>query len=306
MHRRATNARSSPRWSCWLGLALLTATGCTTWSLPGAATAGKQMLTKGLPSLRGANDSVALEVATIHLSNTPDDQREAEIWKLIDEQAVSAEVRRRLAASGFRAGVIAGEIPANLRSHFKDQAAQEETVVDQPRESSESPTGGKLIQNRPGHRSKVVVSETRDQLIVLQTDGGRLTGQTYHQAQCLFSLRGYPSGDGRLRLELTPEIEHGQPKQRWVGQSHDGTFRIDTSRERVEFTSLTLDMILAPGQTLVLSTGEERKGLARQFFSETASGKLEQRLLLIRAASTQFDNLFAPSLDAEPLATPLD
>ena len=53
-----------------------------------------------------------------------------------------------------------------------------------------------------------------------------------------------------------------------------------------------------PGQTLILSCTPESKGLGQNFFVDTSHGDPQQKLLLIRLAQTQRDDLFELS---EPL-----
>ena len=62
--------------------------------------------------------------------------------------------------------------------------------------------------------------------------------------------------------------------------------------------------VLQPGQSLVLSTTLDVKGLGESFFSHDAASGAVRRILLIRFAQTQFDDLFMPGQTSAPLATP--
>jgi len=64
---------------------------------------------------------------------------------------------------------------------------------------------------------------------------------------------------------------------------------------------LRLESLLGPGQSLVVSATGDIKGLGEHFFSETANSAVQRRLLVIRVAQTQLDDLFA----AEPTPAPL-
>ena len=122
---------------------------------------------------------------------------------------------------------------------------------------------------------------------------GRVVGKTLYLAQTMFSIRSYPGGDGRVRVELVPEIEHGQPRTRYVGQPNDGSLRLDTGRERAIFNELRFEPQLAPGDALLLTCTDAWKGLGRQFFAESSGDVRMQRVIVIRLAQTQLDDLFS-------------
>jgi hypothetical protein len=245
-----------------------------------------------LPRPAMSPDTVVVEIAKIRL---PYEQVDAQFWAAVDEQSLSLEIRQKLAGNGFRSGILAGELPASLR----DAVAQGQVanrIGDLDPERTHGPvTSQQRLQNRTGRRGKLITSDIRDELVTLMPDAGRVTGKTLYMAQCLLSLRSYPRGDGHVRLELVPEIEHGEPRTRWLGQPADGTFRLDTGRERTIFNELRFDTVLAPGETLLVTSSSEWKGLGRQFFADSAGEIRMQRVLLIRLAQTQADDLLAPS-----------
>jgi hypothetical protein len=77
-------------------------------------------------------------------------------------------------------------------------------------------------------------------------------------------------------------------------------------REKVTFEQLSMSLTLAAGQMLVVSAGENPKGLGEHFFVESVGGTPSRSLILVRLAHTQHDSLFAPDLAAQPLATPTE
>lgn len=256
-----------------------------------------------LPRPQMSPDSVVLEVVTLRLPAGSD--KIEQLWQEVDEQHWPREARQAWLENGFRCGVISGQLPADFQQILSDQRAAR---ADLDRDSSAGPSiagGEQRLQNRAGKRGKILTTEVRDSLIVLLPQNGRLSGQTLVRAQCLFSVRPLPQGSGTI-LELTPEIEHGEPRQRWIGQAHEGSFRLDMNRDRLVVETLRTQPNLQPGQTLVISCVTEPKGLGRQFFAETASGVLEHRFLLIRLAQTQLDDLFTPESHEEPLTSLVD
>jgi hypothetical protein len=67
-----------------------------------------------------------------------------------------------------------------------------------------------------------------------------------------------------------------------------------------------MSLILAPGQILVVSAGEQPKGLGEHFFVESVGGTPSRSLIFVRLAHTQHDSLFAPDLAGQSLATPTE
>lgn len=258
-----------------------------------------------LPSPTMSPDSVTVEIATLGLPVA--DGRAVNYWEEVDEQILPLETRQQLAHFGIRLGIISGQLPKELRQKIDKASASQKNVGDEESLVGDSQrVSQKRVQNRAGHRSKIVIGESREQMIVLLPADNGLRGETYQQAQCLFSLKCFPQGDGRVKLELTPEIEHGAVRQRVIGQAQDGSFRLDAGKDRAVFDQIRVAPLLTAGQTLVVSSTPETKGLGRQFFSETSSGSREERVLLIRLAQTQVDDLFLPDNTSEPLTTPLD
>jgi hypothetical protein len=275
---------------------LLLNIGCAYWPAP----TGESTLE--LPRPQMSPDTVVLEVATVHFPETADGEG---WWRVVDEQAVPHELRERMAENGFRCGVIRGSLPDELRDQLDTQrmATRE---VDPENSPSLSMTGEQRLQSRAGKRSKILISEIQSTMAILVPQGERLTGQTLSDAQCLFSLKSFPRGDGRADIEITPEIEHGISKQKWIGQAHEGTFRIDANRERLILETLRVRSTLAPGQIFVVSSTPESKGVGRQFCVSSSQGPPERRTLLIRLAQTQIDDLFSEQVTSDPLTTPLD
>ena len=75
---------------------------------------------------------------------------------------------------------------------------------------------------------------------------------------------------------------------------NQGVFRLTTSRPRQQFDELAISATLSPGSMLLLSGLPHCPGrLGYHFFTEQG-GHLEQKLLLIRLAQTQHDDVFAP------------
>ncbi len=169
------------------------------------------------------------------------------------------------------------------------KADKVEDFTDQPR------VVHRRLDIRPGQRGEIIASGTYDQLTVLLCESG-LSGKTYNQAQGIFEIRQFPRPDGRVRLQLVPELYHDQIRQRWVGSQ--GMLRLDASRPKQVYEEMTLSADLEPGGMLILASLPNRPGSLGHYFFTEKDARLEQKLLIIRLAQTQNDGLFNPP---EPL-----
>jgi hypothetical protein len=277
-------------------LAALLLCGCSPWLRPPESD-------KGLPMPLMSTDTVVLEVAFVHL--TPEDHAvEAATWRQLDEQALPIELRMQLAANGIRGGVAGSQLPQELRDlaeRTSRELLQAPAGDDVTSAETASLARNRRMQVRAGRRGKIVVSAVMPNISVLAKDEqGHVQGAAFQDAQCLFSLLATPGGDGRTTLQLTPEIEHGELKNRWVPV--DGALMNQVGKSRQVYDQLRLELPLSPGQTLVIGATEEPSGLGQHFF--TLKDPTPRRtMLLIRVAQTQQDDLFVKPLERQELTS---
>jgi hypothetical protein len=287
----------APLLRAWKACALVVLAGCSQWQ--------KQPEDPSqLPPARMSPDSVVLELAFVRL---PVNDRAAhdQIWSEADELHFAPELRRELAANGLRVGIFGQHLPDELRAALDAAADQaEERGEDTDTSDTQTSRGQRRLSCRTGRRAKIVVSKTHPSLAFLTQNDGSVSGSVLENAQCLLALKPYPQGDGRVRLDITPEIEHGELKNTWAQQN--GSLMQRIGRDRVVLDRLRTVATLSAGQVLVLSTTPDVKGLGEHFYSETAAGRVERTLVLVRVAQTQWDNLFAPGQISAPLATPTE
>ena len=257
-----------------------------------------------LPPARMSGDSVVLEIAFVRLP-AADSEAYGAIWDEADEQHFSADVRKGLAANGLRAGILGQHLPSELRQ-LLDAAPNilEDRSEDVATSDAEVNRASRRLQCRTGRRAKILVSKTHPALALLLSEEGQVRGHQLAEAQCLLALKPYPQGDGRVKLDITPEVEHGQLKTQWVGS--EGSLMQRIGRDRLIFDRLRLEALLTPGQVLLVANTADIKGLGEHFFSETAGGTVERTLLLVRVAQTQHDDLFVGEQALAPLVTPGD
>jgi hypothetical protein len=281
-----------------LGCLAVAVCGCARWTTTSPSSAALK-----LPLPRMSADSVVFEVA-FALLPPEDEPLDREIWAEIDEQHLPVETRRRLAANGFRSGLVGSPLPVGLQRLLDDQQNNAAVRLNNGEPVLDELTMQQRKQLGAGRKGDVVTSQTLDKISVLRLQEGRLVGQTYEQAQCHFVVRSFPQGDGRVRLELTPEIHHGPIRQHYVGDER--ALRLDASKGREEFVDLRLETTLSPGQSLVVACTPELKGLGRSFFAEADGANVQRRILLIRLVQTQLDDRFQSGAAAAPLITPAE
>jgi hypothetical protein len=263
----------------------LTLGGCTNPAVEGKSP---------LSAVQMSPDSCVLEVCFVRFP-FGDPEANQQLWQEVDEQQFPAELRRRLSRNGFRLGLLDGQIPAALARllEMKDEARPTggTSQIDLAALDSEPPVK-RHLEIRAGQPKMIVTSGVYEQLPVLISESGELGGETYSQAQAVLVVKTFPQGDGRVRVELLPELQYGEVRQRWVGQ--DAMWRLEAGRQRRVFEDMAFSATLSPGCMLLLSSLPDRPGsLGHHFFSED-NGNPQQKLLVLRLAQTQHEGLFSP------------
>jgi hypothetical protein len=248
-------------------------------------------------------DAVILEIAFAHVG-PEDEDFQARFWPEVDEQLLNNDVRRRLAENGMRCGLLGSTLPVAL-VEILNRSENQNPLAAVEGDGSRGPdlfSSQQRMQSRAGKPGKIVVRNGgSDRLAVLTREDGRIRGETFEQAQCLFRVKTFPQGDGSVKLELTPEIEHGDAQTRYVGQP--GGWLLEAGRQRSEYETMRIETQLRPGQTIVLATTAEPKGLGQQFFAADSADGLQQTLLLIRLQQTQRDDRFEVDDELAPLVS---
>jgi hypothetical protein len=278
---------------------LLSITGCA--PIPAFPLSSPVKNSNPFASAKLPSDAVVLDLAFAAIKEA-DDKTYAAIWNAADEQSLASELRRNLATNGLRVGIYGQNLPTQLVALLDAKPNLLETISSGDSGELDLDGGRRRLPMRAGHRSLINVSQMFPSLPVLISDDGQVRGQQLLEARCTLSLKSYPLGDGRVKLVLTPEIEHGQPKTRWMGS--EGMMIQQTARDRLTLDRLQWEVVLRPGESMVVGATPEHKGLGEYFFTQSTGGTFHNRLLLMRFSQTQFDDLFAREQTSAPLATP--
>jgi hypothetical protein len=257
-----------------------------------------------------APQTVSLDLFTLRVA-ADEAALDESIWTEVDELQFPAELRRRLAANGIRAGVVDAAWAARVQSLLKldEQAAAppleaEGTQIQVTDFEQQPPVRHRVLQIPGGRRAQVLCVGERTRVpelaLLVRGDDGEVHGRTYRKAMGMFVIRAFPEGDRRVRLQLTPEVEHGEPQRRF--EPGDGMLRVEFSPAHERFESLALESTLSIGQMLVLTCMSDRPGsLGHHYFTEKSSDRVMQKMLLVRLSDSGYDDLF--TLEAPPSET---
>lgn len=245
-----------------------------------------------LAPLQPSPESVGLEIFSARFAST-DGSINGELWNEVDEQQLPSELRRQLAQSGFRVGVVGVNPPAILARLLKlagePVSPEEKDKVDVGHEPLVT---ARALFTQVGWRNEVIASKTFDQLSLLERDGDQVTGRTYPKAEGRLALKAFTESDGRVAIELTPELHYGEQQQKW--SATDGVLRPESFRPKKTYEHLRLRVPLAPGQMLIMSCLPDRTGsVGYYFFTEPSGEESAQKLVLIRIAQAGQDSSFA-------------
>lgn len=251
-----------------------------------------------LAPLAASPDTATLEVFSAPAP--PDDPQWTALWASVDEQPLPAELRQQLAQNGFRAGIAGPNVPDALAALLKvtDDPISEEKRTSAPLDSED---GIRLVvmQPRAGQRRDLVTSPTHDRVSILQRVGNEVKGKTYLKAEARLILQASTEVDGRTRVELSPELQYGEMKNRWA--SSEGMYTWRQERERKQFPELKIAATLSPGQMLLVTCLPDRPSSAGHcFFTHTGGDQTVQKLYVFRVAQATPDRSFYDGPQSAP------
>jgi hypothetical protein len=258
------------------GWSALAAAGCQVFDKPPEAA-----LHQFLQPAATAPDSVTLEI--FHARVPLDKEGDADaVWALIDEQRFDSELRRRMLANGFRAGVVGGSPPEAISDLLAlESEAPEASPVSVINSETAVPRVTRQVKQL-NRRDEMTIqsSEVRDEAHVLLSQTGGMGGKTFNQEQGVYMLRAEAAPGQRIKVQITPELHHGELRNRRVG-SQQGIFLSTVSREREVFEELTLQTELAAGDLLILGCLPGAKSSLGGVFHTASSGGQEERKLIV-------------------------
>jgi hypothetical protein len=242
-------------------------------------------------------ESVSFDIYTIRVP-LGDAEINGSMWSEIDEQQLPVELRRQLAANGFRAGVVGNHLPLKLEQllQLRDQAPAKVEIGGTVTDFENEPqVRQRFLQIMAGHPANIICmgehSRHAELSVLVRGADGQVNGRTYRKVLGLLGIKAFPQGDGRVRLEVVPELEHGDAARRY--EPSDGAMRVEFSPPHEKFELMRMESMLSPRQLLLINRRPDRpRSLGYQFFTDTKGAKAEQKLLLVRLVLSRYDNLF--------------
>jgi hypothetical protein len=223
-------------------------------------------------------------------------------WHEIDETTIEPAVRKELLNNGLRAGVISGAMPPPIAKIMREDVRPEAPpATGDPTVSAKSEgvdlltepvVHGRTCRVRRKQRTEIQASEVYPSLPLLISGGSELGGHTYENAQAVYALRVDPQPDRSALVELTPELQFGQPRLRISG-GDQGFVRQESQKERNVFDKLRVSAKLGPGDTLILmSLPDAGSRLGHYFHTVDSAEGPQQKLILIRLAEVPESDTF--------------
>ena len=263
---------------CTLFVVLVTLSGCHQFETP--STDDLQAL---LRSVESSPKSVTLEIFQLRFSG--DDQALViDLWQQVDEQRLTTASRQELIRNGFRAGVVGGTLPDSLAEALN---LQSEMPASSPSrlltgQSVRPNVTRRVLQLANEEHAAIHASELRQQIDLLVGNESGLHGKTFIQAEAAYVLRTERSAGQQIVMQLTPEIHHGELRNRYTA-GDQGMFLMTPSREHEVYGDLRIRAELAPGELLVVGCLPSSSGsLGHVFHTDRQQGRLEHKLVLVR------------------------
>ena len=247
-----------------------------------------------LKAVETAPDSVALEIFQVRVPVT-DEQLDAQLWQTVDEQRVDLDVRHELIRNGFRAGVLGGNVPDRLARYLKLESKLPEANAQRQitGENADPSVKRRVVQLDRNESATIQVSAVRDKLNIMMNQEGGLRGKSYEQVQAVYTMRAQAIEGQRVKLQLVPELQHGELRNRYAG-SDQGIFLVTPSRERELYDELELTTEMTAGELLVLAGLPDASGsLGHAFHAENKRGPAELKIVLIRLVEVPGSEILA-------------
>ncbi|MDZ4849132.1 MAG: hypothetical protein SGI77_07540 [Pirellulaceae bacterium] len=242
-----------------------------------------------------AEDIIPVEIIFLRMGTQQLQELQA-VWPRINEQAFPLEMRKRLDRNGIRTAIVDTVVPLPLQTMIE---SVEKRLQDDPLEQAgvgaDVRSHSRLLQCRNGQRKEITVRPTKTgTMVILHNEDGAAKGSCYEDPLLLLDFRVYPKDDGSVAVHITPEIQHGQPKLKIVGQEF--ALRREMKRESATWPDLTIEQSMIPGQIMLVTASTPPRGLGEHYFyTETATGEVEQLLFLVRIGPSKLDSAFVKS-----------
>ncbi len=197
-------------------------------------------------------------------------------WQTADEAILSLELQERLRSLGFRVGVLSGQPPESI-----------DMIL---RETPEGILNGHRLSTVSGKATAVMVAtykecpETLAEVLDAEPD-------QIQAPRCLFSVLPTVQSDGSVQLYVTPAVQYGSMRRRFVPEFGPGGVRqwtLEITPNEKKLADVTWSVQLRPDEYLLIGCyPEDESKLGAVFLVDRNSTPPRQMLVLIRAESVR-------------------
>lgn len=231
-----------------------------------------------LKSLSPSVDAIQLDILFVERP-IGDPTLGSALWSRLDQvNTLPAATLANLDRNGFRFGVAPSDPPRAL------QALLGMTGEMVPRDEAQAygPSGSSTAR-RSGEEIAVNAWSGYDACTVEFDRNGNRESKSYQNARCMFRVKVQRVQDGWVKLEITPEIHHGEMRLRRIADEQNWTTKPSQLVDPQFDQRFTVELNL--GEIVVLGAGDaEATSLGHHFFRGGTTDSHTQRLLIIRLA----------------------
>jgi hypothetical protein len=201
------------------------------------------------------------------------------VWRVADEQSLPPEERRGWESNGLRAGLVTGEFPLELEAILKDTSP------------------GKVINPiaffpEPGDQQLIRIADSVAEASLLLNRDHRAFGKDFKDASGYFRVTLGHHGAQGVSLRLVPEIHHGPVQRNFQAITNPSPIaaqelRIADTQHEETLGDLPINLVVEPGQAVVIGCYPEHKRVLGHFFFTQGvahSDQREQKIIVIWAS----------------------
>lgn len=247
-------------------------------SLPSGRSSTQQATAFKLPTLKAPRDSVELDIVFVDRPVT-DPLLGKTLWREVDQVGIlSAEQRAAIREAGILVGHVGTSPPEALQSLLN--LTDEETERHRREANGIPKTAARRVALPPGTDTEIWSNEAVALRVISLLPG---KPQEFTNARGLLRLRAERSQDGWARLDVTPELHHGQISTRPFAAATGWIYR--TTQEVIPCFAQQFSASLNVGEMLLVTCDRERPGtLGQTLFQFEDSTGIKQRLVVVRLA----------------------
>lgn len=229
------------------------ASGCATWlSVDEKPLPGSSPLRPALAS----PDGLRFEVYWATLPPEAEADRQADLWRFVQEERLDEALRVKLRRNGLRAGVVSGAPPEEVVRLLDPRPSAGDDKEDGAVSRIEAPTGvtKQEMTVRPDEPARVNATDVVPAATILLADDSGPWGETFDRVQGVYTVGVERRAGGGWTVALAPELHHGESRMRWTSDGSGVISRPRSAREELPFPDLRIEASLVVGEMLVVTS----------------------------------------------------